>query len=129
MKMKAALSRLFKSIFPDEEVPDSLATLVDVFIALEDPLVGYSCEQTKGGAEAALLIALAHGVESSVLEEVAASFPTDADGKEVALAPFAKSAKKFARRITSYLEKRQAKLAAEASQVKAAAEVKSADDA
>ena len=56
---------------------------------------------------------LAHGVEESVLERIAESFPTDNAGKEVDVTPFIKPSRRFARKINDYLNDRKKKLVSE----------------
>ena len=60
-----------------------------------------------------MLMVLAHGVEESVLERIAESFPTDNAGKEVDVTPFVKPSRRFARKINDYLNDRKKKLVSE----------------
>ena len=60
-----------------------------------------------------MLMVLAHGVEESVLERIAESFPTDNARKEVDVIPFVKPSRRFARKINDYLNDRKKKLVSE----------------
>ena len=77
--------------------------------------MGYRVTKLKEGAESALLMVLAHGVEESVLEKIAESFPTDDAGKEVDVTPFVKPSRRFACKINDYLNDRKKKLVSETS--------------
>ena len=59
---------------------------------------------------------LAHGVEESTLEKIAASFPKDDDRKEVDVTPFVKPSCRFAHKINEYLTARKKKMVSETSQ-------------
>ena len=78
-----------------------------------DPLMEYRATKLKEGAESALLMVLAHGVEESTLEKIAASFPKDDEGQEVDVKPFVKPSRKYARKINEYLTARKKKLTSE----------------
>ena len=62
-KVKGALERLHENVFPKAVLPQILGELVEVFCADEDPLLGYSRDQTRVGAEVTLLLAMGHGIE------------------------------------------------------------------
>ena len=76
----------------------------------------YRATKLKEGVESALLMVLAHGVEESDLEKIAASFPKDNDGKEVDVTPFVKPSRRFARKINEYLTARKKKMVLETAQ-------------
>ena len=109
--MKTSLERWFENVYPEAEMPASLGELLQYFSAPADPLKAYRNKKLKEGAESALLMALSHGVDKEVLEKVAESFPTDAAGKEVDIAPFAKLSRRLAKKITGYLNERKERLA------------------
>ena len=113
LRAKVALERWHSNIFPESEAPRSFGELLNVFAAPIDPLMGYRATKLKEGAESALLMVLAHGVEESVLERIAESFLTDNAGKEVDVTPFVKPSRRFARKINEYLTDRKKKLASE----------------
>jgi len=104
-KVKEALERLHENVLPKAALPQTLGELVEVFCSDEDPLVGYSRDQTWVGAQAMLTLAMGHGIEGD-FQKATSSFPTGADGKEVDLNPFAKRAKKLAKQLAALLEKR-----------------------
>ena len=81
LRAKVALERWYSNVFPKSEAPKSFGELLDIFAAPVDPLMGYRATKLKEGAESALLMVLAHGVEESVLERIAESFPKDNAGK------------------------------------------------
>ena len=78
---------------------------MEVFCADEDPLVSYSHDQTRVGAQAMLILAMGHDIEGD-FQKATSSFPMGADGKEVDLNPFAKRAMKLAKQLVALLEKR-----------------------
>ena len=73
----------------------------------------YRATKLKEGVESALLMVLAHGVEESTLEKIAASFPKNDEGQEVDVTPFVKPSRRFARKINEYLTARKKKLTSE----------------
>ena len=81
--------------------------LLDKFAAPIDPLMEYWATKLKEGAESALLMVMAHGVEESTLEKIAASFPKNDEGQEVDVKPFVKPSRMFARKINEYLTARK----------------------
>ena len=109
-KAKAALERLHENVCPKVEPPQALGELVEVFCADPDPLVGYSRAQTRTGAEATLMMAMAHGIDGD-FQRATSQFPTGADGKEVDLTPFAKQARRLAKQLAVTLERRAAERA------------------
>ena len=119
--MKTSLERWFENVHPDAVMPASLAELLQYFSAPADPQKVYRNKKLKEGAESALLMALSHGVDRRVLEKVAESFPTDAAGKEVDIAPFAKLSSRLAKKIIGYLNDRKERLARASAQSSSAA--------
>ena len=114
LKARTALERWYSNVFPESEAPKSFGELLNVFSAPVDPLRGYQATKLKEGAESALLMVLAYGVEESVLEKIAESFPTNDAGEEVDVTPFVKPSRTFAWKINEYLTARKDKLALEA---------------
>ena len=116
LRAKVALERWHSNVFPEAEIPKTFGELLDVFTAPADPLMEYRATKLKEGAESALLMVLAHGVEESTLEKIAASFPKDNDGKEVDVTPFVKPSRRFARKINEYLTARKKKMVSKTAQ-------------
>ena len=110
---KVALERWHSIVFPEAELPKTFGELMDKFAAPADPLMEYRVTKLKEGAESALLMVLAHGVEESTLEKIAASFPKNSEGQEVDVKPFIKPSRKYDRKINEYLTARKKKLTSE----------------
>ena len=72
-------------------------------------LVDFSRAQTLSGAEAVLTLAGAHGVEVD-FSRIFSSVPTDEQGSEVNLDPFAAVAKPLAEKLLGFLERREKEL-------------------
>ena len=113
LRAKVALERWHSNVFLEAKVSKTFGKLLGVFAAPVDPLMEYRATKLKEGAESALLMVLAHGVEESTLEKIAASFLKDNDGKEVDVTPFVKPSRRFARKINEYLTTRKKKLVSE----------------
>ena len=113
LRIKVALERWHSNVLPEVELPKTFGELLEEFAASDDPLMGYRATKLKEGAESALLMVLAHGVEESTLEKIAASFPKDDEGQEVDVKPFVKPSRKYARKINEYLTARKKKLTSE----------------
>ena len=113
LRAKVALERWHSNVFPEAELPKTFGELLDKFTAPVDPLMEYRATKLKEGAESALLMVLAHGVEESTHEKIAASFPKDDEGQEVDVKPFVKPSRKYARKINEYLTARKKKLTSE----------------
>lgn len=106
-KAADALSSLYGNMFPQDEVPTTLRELAEVFCVEPGPLLDYSRAQTICGAETALTLCMAHGVQGD-FDKVASEFPKGADGREVVLTPFARRARPLAKRLAKLLEQRAA---------------------
>ena len=117
LQAKVALERWHSNVFPEAEVPKTFDELLGIFAAPVDPLMEYRATKLKEGAESALLMVLAHGVDESTLEKIAPSFLKDNDGKEVDVTPFVKPSRRFARKINEYLAAHKKKMVSETSQV------------
>ena len=113
LRAKVALERWHSNVFLEAELPKTFGELLDKFAAPVDSLMEYRATKLKEGAESALLMVLAHGVEESTLEKIAASFPKDDEGQEVDVKPFVKPSRRFARKINEYLTARKKKLTSE----------------
>ena len=113
LRVKVALERWHSNVLPEAELPKTFGELLEKFAASDDPLMEYRATKLKEGAESALLMVLAHGVEESTLEKIAASFPKDDEGQEVDVKPFVKPSRKYARKINEYLTARKKKLTSE----------------
>ena len=81
LRVKVALERWHSNVLPEVELPKTFGELLEKFAASDDPLMEYRATKLKEGAESALLMVLAHGVEESTLEKIAASFPKDDEGQ------------------------------------------------
>ena len=92
-------------MFPDAVVPSTVAGLAE---ALRGTSLGdYSKEQTVRGVRAAMMLALAGGIQGD-FEKAFSEFPKNADGKEVDLKPFARQARKLAKQLNETLSRRAA---------------------
>ena len=72
-------------------------------------LVDFSRAQTLSGAEAVLTLAGAHGAEVNFSRSFS-SAPTNEQGSEVNLEPFAAAAKPLAEQLLEFLERREKEL-------------------
>ena len=102
------LSDLYRMMFPPQEVPTGLEDLIKVFLGTP-ALVEFSRAQTLSGAEAVLTLAGAHGAEVDFCC-IFSSVPTDDQGSEVNLEPFAVAAKPLAEQLLEFLERREKEL-------------------
>jgi hypothetical protein len=100
---RRAFTRFFGHLFSKKEVPADLPVLANVFNAAEDPVLEYHRVSRKTGAKVAMAMAMAHG-EVINWEKVSSSLPVDEAGKEVALRPFFKKAKKFSKLLVALTE-------------------------
>ena len=107
-KLRLILSELHKMMFPLQEVPTGLEDLIKVFLGTP-ALVEFSRAQTLFGAEAVLTLAGAHGVNVD-FRRVFSSVPTDKQGSEVNLEPFAATAKPLAEQLLEFMEHRAKEL-------------------
>ena len=89
--------------------------LVNLFRADEDPIRDFSQARTKCCAEAAMLLALGHGVADEQRAKNAYKFPKGSDGREVVLAPFAPRAAELANSLSALVEQRASATACAAS--------------
>ncbi len=110
VNLKSALQRWFRAVFPKKEMPSSLHQLVEVFNAPIDPMLEYKATKLREGGEAIMLMVLAHGVDTAVVEKIAQAYPTSKDGKEVDLTPLVVPSRQYTRRINEYMVARRQKL-------------------
>ena len=95
-------------MFPLQEVPTGLEDLIKVFLGTP-MLVDFSRAQTLSGAEAVLTLTRAHGAEVD-FSSIFSSVPTDEQGLEINLEPFAAAAKPLAEQLLAFLERREKEL-------------------
>ena len=107
-KLRLILSELHKMMFPLQEVPTGLEDLIKVFLGTP-ALVEFSRAQTLSRAEAVLTLAGAHEVNVD-FHRVFSNVPTDEQGSEVNLEPFAAAAKPLAEQLLEFMERRAKEL-------------------
>ena len=90
-------------MFPKAQPLQELSALIDLFSADKNPLGKYSRAQTVCGAETALTLSMAHGIQGN-FDEAVSEIPKGADGKEVDLTPFARRARELAKRLAVLVE-------------------------
>ena len=103
-KFRLILKDLYQMMFPEQEVPTRLEDLIKVFLGTP-VLVDFSRAQTLSGAEAVLTLTRAHGAEVD-FPRIFSSVPTDDQGLEINLEPFAEAARPLAERLLTLLERR-----------------------
>ncbi|KAM0901778.1 hypothetical protein ACQ4PT_019735 [Festuca glaucescens] len=87
-RLKGGLQRFYANVSSKKKLKErSFGELVSFLCALKDPLLGYSSDQTRTGAELALTLAMGHGIEGDYVN-AASSFPTGPDGEEVDLTEY-----------------------------------------
>jgi hypothetical protein len=107
-KFRLILRDLYQMMFPFQEVPTGLEDLIKVFLGTP-VLVDFSRAQTLSGAEAVLTLTRAHGAEVD-FSSIFSSVPTDEQGLEINLEPFAAVAKPLAEQLLVFLEHREKEL-------------------
>ena len=107
-KLRLILSELHKMMSPLQEVRTGLKDLIKVFLGTPT-LVELSRAETLSGAEAVLTLAGAHGVNVD-FRRVFSNVPTDEQGSEVNLEPFAAASKSLAEQLLEFMERRAKEL-------------------
>lgn len=109
-KLKGGLQRLYANVSSRKKLKErSFGELVGFLCAEKDPLLGYSSDQTRTGAELALTLAMGHGIEGDYVKATS-SFPTGPDGKEVDLTEFSQLARSLSLKLITMMKKRADKL-------------------
>ena len=103
-KLRLILKDLYQMMFPEQEVPTGLEDLIKVFLGTPI-IVDFSRAQTLSGAEDVLTLTRAHGAEVD-FPSIFSSVPTDKQGLEINLEPFADAAKPLAEQLLAFLERR-----------------------
>ena len=107
-KLCRVLIDFFKTMFPEQEVPNSTEGLVSAFMGTP-ALVEFSRAQTLSGAEAVVTLTGAHGVNPNY-ETIFSKIPVGEDGREVDLKPFEEKAIPLADKLLKFLEAREKEL-------------------
>ena len=107
-KLRRVLIDFFKTMFPEQEIPDSIEGLVSAFMGTP-ALVEFSRAQILSGAEAVLTLTGAHGVNPDYAT-IFSKIPVGEDGREVDLKPFEEKAIPLADKLLKFLEAREKEL-------------------
>jgi len=103
VKARNTLFDLYGKMFPKAKPPQELSALVNLFGADRDSLGKYSKAQTMCGAETALALAMAHGIQGD-FNKAMSEMPKGPDGQEIALAPFGREARELAKKLAVLVE-------------------------
>ena len=103
-KLRSVLVAFHETLFPGDDVPSMLDTLIGVFLNT-NVLADFSREQTLSRAETVLMLSRAHGIEGD-FEKVFRGPPKDSSGRDMDLRPFAAASVKLAQQLLKMLETR-----------------------
>ena len=104
IKAATLLKKMRALMYLEEETPRSLEGLVAAFGDDEYPLGDYSRAQSTPGAEAAIAMAMASGIQGN-FDAAFSGPPKDSRGREVDLASFGEEASRLAAILSGTMER------------------------